>query len=130
LIEVTGRIEYRGVKGRFHCALMAGLKQGAGDAGQRPTTLHCEAGEGSRRKEKTLTGGAQMAAREKSRGGGTGSAAVFGPEEEVGCGEKAGRWAKREGGKEMGLELKKEREGERGFGEFFSFFLFTPFSNF
>jgi hypothetical protein len=39
LIEVTGGIEYGGVKGRFHCALMAGLKEGAGDAGQRSTTL-------------------------------------------------------------------------------------------
>jgi hypothetical protein len=56
----------------------------------------------------------------------------------VGCCRKGKRKRKRAGlklkgeeGKEMGLGLKKEREGGREFGEFFSFFqTFFNFSNF
>jgi hypothetical protein len=54
--------------------------------GQRPAAPHCEAGEGSRRKGKTLTGEAQLATREKRErrgkwaGGGVWAGRGIGPQ--------------------------------------------------
>jgi hypothetical protein len=59
-----------------------------------------QAEEKNQRWKEELTGGAQLAAREKSAEEEVGCRGVGGPEEEVGCGERAGWWAKREKGRE------------------------------
>jgi hypothetical protein len=120
LIEVTGGIEGGGVKGRFHRVLMASLKAGRGGrcgATAGDAALQSRGGEPKEGETPDGRGPAGSEREEREEGEVGRRRAVFGPEEELGRGERAGRWAKR----------KKRKRGERGLG---FLFLFKPFQTF